>query len=48
MGFFINESLNGMGMHHIDIPKTIYLKQMKVVDLPCTSTDQANILRPSG
>ncbi|KAL5332222.1 hypothetical protein BJX70DRAFT_393145 [Aspergillus crustosus] len=30
MGFFIVEALNGMGMHLVDIPKPILLKQMKV------------------
>lgn len=30
MGFFIVESLNGMGMHGADIPPPVMLKQMKV------------------
>ncbi len=31
MSFFIVEALSGMGMHRVDIPESILLKQMKVV-----------------
>lgn len=35
MSFFIVEALNGMGMHRVDIPESILLKQMKVICLLC-------------